>query len=371
MKVTFPQMGNLFIIVKGFLEALNMDFVAPPPTSKRTLEIGTKYAPELACLPFKIILGNYIEGIEKGADTLLISGGRGPCRMGFFSEVHRVILESLGYDIKLVSFEFGTGEMKELGKIAKEIFKKNRVFQILKEVKNAIKVAVELDKLDDLTYKVRPREKVRGTTDSIMRNFKEKIDISYGSEDILCHIYHTKKLLKNVEIDKDFKPLRIGIVGEIYIICEPFTNLNIAKILGNMGIEIHISVKISEFIIEHMLKPLFRFERKRDYEKAAKKYLDTLVGGHGQQTIGHSVIYSQKGYDGIIQIYPFTCMPEIVAQSILPKVSEDLNIPIMTLIIDELTGEAGYKTRVEAFVDLLQRRKEKKIESNEYILSGN
>ena len=48
-------------------------------------------------------------------------------------------------------------------------------------------------------------------------------------------------------------------------------------------------------------------------------------------------------------------MPEIVASSILPRVQNDYHIPIMTLIMDELTGYAGVQTRLEAFVDLLER----------------
>jgi predicted nucleotide-binding protein (sugar kinase/HSP70/actin superfamily) len=54
---------------------------------------------------------------------------------------------------------------------------------------------------------------------------------------------------------------------------------------------------------------------------------------------------------------PFTCMPEIVAQGILTRVSRDLSFPVLTLIIDEHTGEAGINTRLEAFVDLLRARK--------------
>ena len=54
-------------------------------------------------------------------------------------------------------------------------------------------------------------------------------------------------------------------------------------------------------------------------------------------------------------------MPEIVAQSILPKVSEHYGVPILTLVVDELTGEAGYQTRVEAFVDMVKRRKRRQI----------
>jgi predicted nucleotide-binding protein (sugar kinase/HSP70/actin superfamily) len=51
------------------------------------------------------------------------------------------------------------------------------------------------------------------------------------------------------------------------------------------------------------------------------------------------------------------CMPEIVSKSILPTVSKNENIPILSLVVDELTGEDGYITRIEAFLDLLERRK--------------
>jgi predicted nucleotide-binding protein (sugar kinase/HSP70/actin superfamily) len=50
-------------------------------------------------------------------------------------------------------------------------------------------------------------------------------------------------------------------------------------------------------------------------------------------------------------------MPEIVAQNILNKVSREEDIPILELVLDEQTGKAGYITRIEAFIDLVQRRK--------------
>jgi len=64
-------------------------------------------------------------------------------------------------------------------------------------------------------------------------------------------------------------------------------------------------------------------------------------------------------------------MPEIVAESILPAVERDYNIPILTLIIDEMTGEAGYMTRIEAFVDLLRKRRERGEIAENLVLSGN
>ena len=38
---------------------------------------------------------------------------------------------------------------------------------------------------------------------------------------------------------------------------------------------------------------------------------------------------------------------------------ENCDVPILPLIMDEQTGKAGYLTRLEAFVDLMRRRKRK------------
>ena len=52
-------------------------------------------------------------------------------------------------------------------------------------------------------------------------------------------------------------------------------------------------------------------------------------------------------------------MTEIMSQNIFPKMREDVDIPILSLIMDEQTGKAGYLTRLEAFVDLMRRKKMK------------
>ena len=53
-------------------------------------------------------------------------------------------------------------------------------------------------------------------------------------------------------------------------------------------------------------------------------------------------------------------MPEIMSQNIFPAMRENCDIPILPLIMDEQTGKAGYLTRLEAFVDLMRRRKRRR-----------
>jgi len=93
-------------------------------------------------------------------------------------------------------------------------------------------------------------------------------------------------------------------------------------------------------------------------KKASREYLPMEIGGHARECIGEAMLSFKEGFDGAIQIFPMGCMPEIVSKSILPSISKDYDFPIMSLVVDDMTGEAGYITRVEAFLDLLERRRD-------------
>lgn len=359
MKLTFPHMGNTYITAKTLLDGLGADYVIPPFNNKKALEIGTKYAPELACLPLKINLGNYIQAYEKGADTILITGGCGPCRFGYYCEMEREILKDIGYEMDVIALEMPDQGLRELARRVRKLAGGFNAYKITKAIKNAAQVSRQVDELEKLSYKIRAREIKKGSTDRIYKNFRQKVLVTEGAEAIKRLIKDTYNELQSVETDLDYNPVRVGIVGEIYTTIDSYTSFNMDIKLGNMGIEVDRSVTISEWVIDHIIKTALHLPRDLSYAEEAKPYLGAMIGGHAQETIGNTVLYAKKGYDGIVQIYPLTCMPEIVAESILPAIERDFDIPILTLIIDEMTGEAGYQTRLEAFIDLLKKRRER------------
>jgi predicted nucleotide-binding protein (sugar kinase/HSP70/actin superfamily) len=57
----------------------------------------------------------------------------------------------------------------------------------------------------------------------------------------------------------------------------------------------------------------------------------------------------------MVHLAPFTCMPEIIAQNIMPSTRE--KIPVLTILCDEQIAKPGILTRLEAFVDLLERKR--------------
>ena len=60
IKVAFPHMGNVYIAWASALKKLGVEPFIPPYSSKKTLELGTKYSPDSICLPYKLILGNFL-----------------------------------------------------------------------------------------------------------------------------------------------------------------------------------------------------------------------------------------------------------------------------------------------------------------------
>ncbi|MPN44431.1 hypothetical protein SDC9_191996 [bioreactor metagenome] len=74
--------------------------------------------------------------------------------------------------------------------------------------------------------------------------------------------------------------------------------------------------------------------------------------------IGHMVDFAQKGFDGIIHLMPFSCLPELVTRSVIPVFCEDYDIPVLSISLDEQMGAANNQTRLEAFVDLIKSKKE-------------
>lgn len=361
MVLTFPHIGNTFITAKALLDDLQVPYIIPPFNSQKTLEIGKTYAPEGHCLPFKIFFGNLIEAYEIGADTMLIVGGCGPCKLGYFGEMLKRLAHESGFDIDVITFDIKGVPVDEVIKRLKHITNTLNPAKLLPAANNAKNISVALDELSMLAGKTRCIERNKGSVDRALNELRQDALKTIGSKALSKLIAEYRHKLLDVEItkmsDKAPKPLKIGIVGEIYTTSEPFANLQLEKKLGSMGVYTERKVTVSQWIVDHMLKKKLHIPIDESYLKEAEPYIGAMIGGHTQHTVGNSVLHAKAGFDGIIHIYPLGCMPEIVSQSILPNIENDYEIPIMTLIIDEMTGEAGFDTRLEAFVDLLYKRR--------------
>ncbi|MCX7922586.1 MAG: hypothetical protein N3B21_11355 [Clostridia bacterium] len=359
MKVTFPHMGNMYVPIKVLLDTSGIDYVMPPYCTNEPLELGIRHSPEFACLPFKTILGDFIYGVDNGADFILFAGGRGQCRLGYYGDLQAEILKSLDYKVKFVCLDLTNLTPKEILNRIKPLTEGKSILNIIKGIIYAVKTVYMVDNLNELARYTRCREIIKGQTDRLISQFHNLAQKANGYKNISDIINLTKKSLRQIPVDKKYKPVKVSIVGEMYVSTHPNINFQLEKKLGNMGVEVQNNLSISHWITDHFVRKLLPIKFKKEPHEAGKEYMKTNdIGGHGIHTIGCSILSAKNNFDGVIHLYPFTCMPEIIAQCAFSEVQNKYDIPIMTLIIDEMTGEAGYMTRLEAFIDMLKMKSE-------------
>ena len=357
MKVTFPHLGHAYIAVEALLEGLGHEPITPPQGTRRTLEQGIRYSPEEACLPFKTILGNMLEGIELGADGVFMLGGWGPCRLGYYGEIQRLILLDLGKQVDFITLEVPEGGVPETILRIRRIFGPTDVKQFIRGCQLAWEKLKVIDELENLALQVRPLEKEHGATSRLLDEQLQRLRKAASVRHIRTIREHGDQGLRDV-VDRA-RPalgLRVGVVGEIYTVVEPSVNLRLEERLGHLGVEVVRTMSLPGWIEEHIFKNALGLHSRRALLDSAAGYLRGFIGGHGLESIARSVDLAQGQIDGIIHIFPLACMPEVIAQGILLQISQDKKVPILSLVVDEHAGETGFQTRLEAFVDLLQRR---------------
>ena len=362
MKVSFPDMGQI-TAYKKLLEYLGHEVIMPERPTQRTFDLGVLHSPEFICFPSKVMAGTYIEACEKGAEVIISSGGSGPCRAGMYGEIHRRILKKLGYDTEIIIFD---SMFQAPGYFLKQIHRVKNGKSFISVLKYGIFVIKMMEYLDNIEKEIKIKRAYEVNKGDFDKCLKEINDMFYKTNNIkqLKNAYKkAQKMLKDVPVNtrEDNKKLRIGIVGEIFVVMDSATNMNIESRLNSLGVEVTSSQYISDWIY-HNVKPGFMCnDHTHKMHEAGKKYTTCNCGGHHLGNIGWIEYYAKEGYDGIIHLMPFGCLPELVTRNMSHKLSEQFDIPILTMSIDEQNGEANTQTRLEAFVDLCAGRKRSRL----------
>lgn len=352
-KVSFPHMGNYSYAFKPAVGLLGDEIIMPPPITKKTIELGCKYSPESACIPFKYNLGNYIEALELGANVLIQAGGG--CRFGYYGEVQKEILKGLGYEFEFI--KLNNNYFKALMKIL--ALKKRKADSSYLKIINALRLSYHrlrcIDRIEPIIRKNIGFEVCEGEHERIHKMFLAELDRTSTAKDVKRLERKYNEELEKVEIKRPENPIRVALVGELYVLMEPFSNFYIEKEMAKKGIEVHRFVTMSGILYDS-----FSFRSHlRKFQKHARPYLKYHIGAHGTESIGIAHKLIKQGFDGIIHIKPFGCMPEVNAMSALYKLSKDYKVPIVYFSFDSQTSETGIKTRIEAFYDMLQMKRNK------------
>jgi len=215
-----------------------------------------------------------------------------------------------------------------------------------------------LDRVEKVVQKVQAVEVEKGTASRIYREAVNAVDEATDSKEVKKITKEYIHKLTQVPKDTTAKPLKVGIVGEIYVVIEPFANMDIEVELGKLGIEVERTMTLSRWIKYSLFLNYLGVDEWKEVHKLAGPYVDHDIGGDGWESVGEKVLYAHEGFDGVIHLAPFTCMPEIVAENIMSSTRED--IPVLAITCDEQQSKQGMLTRLEAFVDFIGFRRRRK-----------
>jgi predicted nucleotide-binding protein (sugar kinase/HSP70/actin superfamily) len=137
-------------------------------------------------------------------------------------------------------------------------------------------------------------------------------------------------------------PISVALVGHGYNIYDERVCMKVLDKLESMDVEVCTSLQLSSEQLDEGIASL-----------GNEKYWaneDEMTGSAGHYLKDSKV-------DGVITITAFGCGPDSLMVERITRRAKQFNKPLLNLTIDEQTGEAGFVTRLEAFVDMLFRKK--------------
>ncbi|PKQ27533.1 MAG: hypothetical protein CVT63_07500 [Candidatus Anoxymicrobium japonicum] len=349
-------MGNSYIPLSALLSHLGAEVILPPRPTRKTIEIGSLHAPEFVCLPFKINLGDNLHGLEMGADTLAMVSGMWACRFGYYGRVQHKILRDLGFEFD--SLLLGRDGLLPFYNKFRDTVDDNLLLAWLRGFRAFKRKAEAIDTLEKTARDIRPFERNRGSASTALMNGLSMVHEARSLKQVDTAVRESVAVLRDVEQEKNGRDLlKVAILGEIYAVLEPSLNFDIERKLGEMGIMAYPVMSVCKWLMRPVkINPSIILDERRA-RRVTKPYTAYVLGGEEHQTIAGAINASRKGYDGVIHLYPFTCMPENICRAILPRIESEYNIPVLNLCLDEHASPTGISTRLEAFTDLMRTRR--------------
>jgi predicted nucleotide-binding protein (sugar kinase/HSP70/actin superfamily) len=299
---------------KTFFSDLGAQVISSSESNRLTLEQGIKLAVDETCLPVKVYFGHVRELCDQGLDYIFIP--------------RLVSVEPRSY---ICPKFMGVPDM---------------IKAAINDLPVVIDLTIDLSKTNHLLKQDIIRVGKLFTKDS------RKIKQAYThacQENYFCrmlardgytlaeaiHIWEGQQV--NSKQDGD---LNIGILGHGYSLYDQFISMNVINRLRMMGCNTFFPESLDQEVVE------------KEAATIPKRVFWTL----GRKMVG-SALHMDKSteIDGIIYLACFGCGPDsLIGEIIENKVQ---NKAFMMLTVDEHSGEGGLITRLEAFCDMLRRRR--------------
>lgn len=300
--VTLPWMGKQYIqLLARALTNLGVNVQLPPKTTDKTIQLGVRNTAEMVCFPLKPTLGNFIEALDEGADTLLMYDSGGQCRLRHYWKIQEFTLRNMGYHFEMYNVNF------------------KNILPVIRKISGASYTAITAE---------------------------------------LVRLYRRIKRIDAAKTAFDTDRPNIGIIGEIFTCCDERINYGIERKIEKLGGKPVNTVTLSSFIKDSFVEKTHWPSRKKKYDKMAAQYLNGTLGGHGRENIAGLLELIDRNIGGVIHLLPMSCMPETSVEPFISEICREHNVPLLRIPIDENTAEANLVTRLETFIELIKMRAE-------------
>jgi predicted CoA-substrate-specific enzyme activase len=382
-KIYIPYMCDHSFAVAAAFQACGVDADVFPESDEETLYWGRKLTSGKECYPCILTTGDMVKlvkdpNFDHARAAFFMPSGNGPCRFGQYHRFHRLVLDDLGFHhVPIYSPNQDETLYSDLGIMGSQF------------TRLGWQGIVVVDLLMKKLLETRPYEKEKGQTDQVyqecLKRICETIRQGGGLEEALQKSIEDFNQIEVYGVGT--KPL-IGIVGEIFVRLNRFSNENVMRKIEQFGGEAWIA-PLTEWILyvntiakgrslrkksfsnllkvlltdyyqkkdEHRLEKIFEGylrnfgePKTRSIFRKAKSYLDSSFEGEAILSIGKTIDFAKRGASGIVNIMPFTCMPGTIVSTILKRYREENNnIPILNMAYDG-QEQTNTLTRLEAFM---------------------
>ena len=325
LRIGIPKALLYFIyfpLWKTFLEALGHEVVLSENTNQEILNAGVKSCVDDACLPVKIYHGHVINLIGKADVVLmprLISVHPGEFICPKFIGLPEMIKNSVPGSPNLLIMEVNAHKQLEKGYHGmKDLGRKLGANNTL--INSALKTA----RSKQMEYTTMLE---KGSNP--LRLLEEK------------RISSREKSHRKGSVSKSCKG-KIGLIGHPYLVYDQYINMNICIKLEGIGYQIVYPENCTS----------------DEVNLACERYPKKLFWSYGKHLLGSGLsMLEKKQIQGLILISSFGCGIDAFMDELLIRANHrEYHLPLTTITLDEHTGEAGFDTRLEAFIDMMEWR---------------
>ena len=411
--VYIPRMSDHAFALSAALESCGVQAEVLPAPDGKTLELGSRFVSGKECYPYQVTTGDmlkkvYSEDFRPDEAAFFMPSGTGPCRFGQYNVFHKQVLESIGLaEVPIFAPNQDAGFYRDLGIMGRDF------------ALTAWKGIVAIELLIKCLHESRPYEAGEGAAQELYEQYLVRVSDAVkgrrdgskngkkhhnangnggeGLENVLIRMKEDFAVIRNgngrrEQKQKQKKPL-IGVVGEIFVRSNRFSNEDLVKKIEALGGEVWLApvtewiyyvnlmglrkaragknlsglfdISLQRFFQKRVENKFYRHFRgsletidepeTREIMGKAAPYVHDSFEGETILSIGKAVDLAGKGAAGIVNAMPFGCMPGTIVTALMRGVSRDHGVPAINMPY-EGTESATSIIQLEAFMDQAKAR---------------